>query len=47
MEDIVRYEMISQYNSDMNHETLHPLVTVIDFSKAPVRELPKEYRNNS
>lgn len=43
MEDIVRYETISQYNADMNHETLHPLVTVIDFSKAPAQALPKEH----
>ena len=43
MEDIVRYETISQYNADMNHETLHPLVTVVDFSKAPAQALPKEH----
>ncbi len=29
---------ISQYNTDNNHKTLHPLVSVIDFSKANIRE---------
>lgn len=29
---------IAQYNKDNNHKTLHPLVTVIDFSLANIRE---------
>ena len=29
---------IDQYNADNNHKTLNPLVTVIDFSKANIRE---------
>lgn len=29
---------IDQYNADNNHKTLNPLVTVIDFSKANMRE---------
>lgn len=29
---------IDQYNADNNHKTLNPLVTVIDFSKADMRE---------
>ena len=33
MEEIVRLENVSQYNALMGQETLHPLVSVIDFSK--------------
>jgi AraC-like DNA-binding protein len=29
---------IAQYNADNNHKTLHPLVSVIDFSKANLRD---------
>ena len=29
---------ISQYNADCNNKTLHPLVSVIDFSNTPTRE---------
>lgn len=32
---------ISKYNTDNNNETLHPLVTIVDFSKAGVREWEK------
>lgn len=31
-------ENISQYNADLQVKTLHPLVTVIDFSKVPSRD---------
>lgn len=43
MEEIRRFETISQYNAFNNHETLHPLVTVIDFSKAAPRKLTRMY----
>lgn len=43
MEDILRFETISEYNAFNNHETLHPLVSVIDFSKANPRRLRKTY----
>ncbi|MBS4071396.1 MAG: AraC family transcriptional regulator [Algoriphagus sp.] len=42
-EDILRFETISQYNAFNNQETLHPLVSVIDFSKANPRRLRKNY----
>lgn len=38
MELIYPINSISKYNSDNNNETLHPLVTVIDFSKAGMRD---------
>jgi hypothetical protein len=34
MEDIVRIDTVSAYNKLRGVETLHPLVTVIDLSKA-------------
>ena len=37
MENIVKFETISQYNDFNNAETLHPLISVIDFSKAHER----------
>ena len=37
MEEILKFETVGQYNIFNNHETLHPLVSVIDFSKAPER----------
>ncbi len=43
MEDILRFETVSQYNAFNNHETLHPLVSVIDFSKANARKLRRAY----
>lgn len=43
MEEIRRFDTISQYNAFNNHETLHPLVTVIDFSKAAPRKLTRMY----
>ena len=39
MEDILKFETVSQYNAFNNHETLHPLVSVIDFSKACTQEI--------
>ncbi len=43
MEEIVKFDTVSQYNTFNNHETLHPLVSVIDFSKAAPRRLRKTY----
>ena len=43
MEGIIKFETISQFNADNNHETLHPLVTVIDFSKVAPRRLRRAY----
>jgi len=43
MEEILKFDTISQYNTFNNHETLHPLVSVIDFSKAAPRRLRKTY----
>lgn len=43
MEDILKFETVSQYNAFNNHETLHPLVSVIDFSKASPRKLRRSY----
>lgn len=41
MEDILIFDHISTYNAFNNNETLHPLVSVIDLSKADVRTLRK------
>ncbi|SEW44275.1 helix-turn-helix domain-containing protein [Chitinophaga arvensicola] len=38
MDKIVRFDTISQYNAFNHHETLHPLVSVIDLSKAAPRQ---------
>lgn len=43
MENVIRFDTISQFNADNNHETLHPLVTVIDFSKVAPRRIRKAY----
>lgn len=37
MEQIHNFDMIRDYNAFNNHETLHPLVSIIDFSKAKKR----------
>ncbi|HEY3371514.1 MAG TPA: helix-turn-helix transcriptional regulator [Prolixibacteraceae bacterium] len=37
MDPIYRFDTVSEYNALNNHETLHPLVSVIDFSKANPR----------
>jgi AraC family transcriptional regulator, transcriptional activator of pobA len=41
MEDILRFDTIVQYNTFNNNETLHPLVSVVDLSKAAPRQLKK------
>ena len=37
MKKVLNFDTISEYNDFNNHETLHPLVSVIDFSKAKER----------
>jgi AraC-like DNA-binding protein len=37
MEQLFNFETISEYNAFNNHATLHPLVSIIDFSKAKER----------
>lgn len=37
MEQVINFETISEYNAFNNHETLHPMVSIIDFSKAKKR----------
>jgi AraC-like DNA-binding protein len=37
MSELYRFDTVARYNDFNNHETLHPLVSVIDFSKAEVR----------
>jgi AraC-like DNA-binding protein len=43
MEEILQFDSVSQYNTFNNHETLHPVVCVIDFSKAAPRRLRKTF----
>lgn len=43
MEDILRFESISDYNLFNQHETLHPLVSLIHFDKAESRKLRRMY----
>jgi len=37
MEAIFKYDTVNEYNALNNHETLHPFVSIIDFSKANPR----------
>lgn len=43
MEDLRRFETISDYNAFNNNETLHPLVSVVDLSKAAPRQGSRMY----
>lgn len=43
MENMRRFETISTYNDFNNNETLHPLVSVVDLSKADPRQGSKMY----
>src|SRR5580698_3282823 len=43
MASLRRFDSISEYNTFNNHETLHPLVSVIDLSKAKPRRLARSY----
>ena len=38
MDKIYAINNVNDYNADNNHKTLHPLVSVIDFSKADLRD---------
>jgi AraC family transcriptional regulator, transcriptional activator of pobA len=40
MEKVHRFDSVAEYNALANHETLHPLVTVIDFSKSKPWQWP-------
>lgn len=39
MDEILKFDTVSQYNDFNNNETLHPLVGVVDLSKAAPRKL--------
>jgi AraC-like DNA-binding protein len=43
MDDIRRFETIADYNAFNNNETLHPLVSVVDLSKASPRQGSRMY----
>jgi AraC-like DNA-binding protein len=43
MDNIKRFETVNDYNVFNNHETLHPLVSVIDLSKADPRRASNMY----
>jgi AraC family transcriptional activator of pobA len=43
MDKLLKFDTISQYNAANNHETLHPLVSVIDMSKANPRQHSRMY----
>jgi len=43
MDAIKRFETISDYNAFNNNETLHPLVSVVDLSKAAPRKAASMY----
>jgi AraC-like DNA-binding protein len=43
MDALLRFEAISQYNAFNNNETLHPLVSVVDLSKASPRQASNMY----
>ena len=43
MDNIIRFETVSVYNAFNNNETLHPLVSVIDLSKASPRQGSRMY----
>ena len=43
MDDMKRFETINDYNVFNNNETLHPLVSVVDLSKASPRQGSRMY----
>ena len=44
MEKVLNINSISDFNATNNHKTLHPLVTVLDYSKATSLPVPDEDR---
>ncbi|WP_455587019.1 helix-turn-helix domain-containing protein [Bacteroides sp.] len=42
MDEILKLDHVYQYNDMMGWETLHPLISVVDFSKCPPRKRSKE-----
>src|SRR6478672_8923751 len=43
MDSMRRFETVTEYNAFNNHETLHPLVSVLDLSKASPRQGSRMY----
>jgi AraC family transcriptional activator of pobA len=43
MEALRKFETVSEYNAFNNNETMHPLVSVVDMSKATPRTAPSAY----
>ncbi|QRR00128.1 helix-turn-helix domain-containing protein [Dyadobacter sandarakinus] len=43
MENQIRFDTVSQYNAFNQHKTLHPLVSVLDLSKADMRSKTNMY----
>jgi len=43
MENLIRFESVSDYNRFNNNETHHPLASVVDLSKASPRHAPSVY----
>lgn len=43
MDQVLHFDTVGQYNTFNQHETLHPLVSVIDYSKAHPRKLRRSY----
>jgi len=43
MENIIKFDTIGQYNAYYNHETLHPVVSVIDLSKGGIKQNARMY----
>ena len=43
MDNIIKFETINDYNAFNNNETLHPLVSVVDLSKAEPRQGSRMY----
>ena len=43
MEEILRFNTISEYNAFNNNETLHPLISVVDFTRAAPRQGHRMY----
>jgi AraC family transcriptional regulator, transcriptional activator of pobA len=39
MDEILKFDTVTQYNTFNRNETLHPLVSVVDLSKAAPRQL--------